>query len=123
MSAWVYLVACLAGGLGATLRWVIDTVIHARLQIRFPLGIFIVNVTGSFALGLATAALGSSEELLVIGTGLLGGYTTFSTVAVASATLADVGMRRTAAVNIIGTFVTCVLAALGGVALGQLMRA
>ena len=51
----------------------------------FPLGILIVNVTGSFALGVVTglgAAIGGADSRWIIGVGLLGGYTTFSTVSV-----------------------------------------
>ncbi len=57
----------------------------------FPWGILVVNVSGSFALGVITG-LGAAiapELSLVLGLGLLGGYTTFSTVSVETVLLAQ----------------------------------
>ena len=72
----------LAAGLGAVLRAVVDRAIGPR---AFPWGIIVVNVTGSFLLGLvaglATAHGLSSDAATVLGVGLAGGYTTWSTFA------------------------------------------
>ena len=83
MSGWLFLVTAAAGGLGAGLRFVLDGVIRSRTRVRLPLGTMTINVTGSLLLGLltglATAGIVSDGWRVALGTGLLGGYTTFST--------------------------------------------
>ncbi|MFC8681921.1 fluoride efflux transporter FluC [Microbacterium ureisolvens] len=114
------LVAALAGGVGAGLRYVLDRLLTPAGGVRFPLGIFVVNVSGSFALGVITglgAAL-APELSLVLGLGLLGGYTTFSTVSVETVLLAQRRRWRDAALNLFGTLVVAALAAGLGILLG-----
>jgi len=86
------LLIALAGGLGATARFVLDGVVARRNPFRFPLGTVVINVTGSLLLGLLTGAVvaygGADQVELVIGTGFLGGYTTFSTASVEAVRLA-----------------------------------
>jgi CrcB protein len=67
------------GALGAWLRFMVGGAITARRPSDFPFGTFAVNLTGGFTLGVLTGAGVSGDALLVFGTGLLGGYTTFST--------------------------------------------
>jgi CrcB protein len=77
-------------------------------------------VSGSFALGVITG-LGAAiapELSLVLGLGLLGGYTTFSTVSVETVLLAQRRRRRDAALNLFGTLVLAVVAAGLGLLLG-----
>lgn len=89
----------LAGGAGAVLRYALDTGVRRATQPRGPLGILLVNLIASAAIGglagagLAGAGLtslgaGDSHLGLVLATGLIGGFSTLSTVAVDSATLA-----------------------------------
>lgn len=89
----------IAGGLGALLRFVLDTAVTRVGARRFPLGTLVINVTGSFALGLVVGwgsdAL-TSDAALVVGTGLLGGYTTFSAASVEAVNLARPGNWRAA---------------------------
>jgi len=110
-----------AGGLGAGLRYLVDRLVMGRRhRDHFPLGILIVNVTGSFALGLllgAGTALMPSTLVTILGTGLLGGYTTFSTVSVESVLIADRSRRRAAA-NLVGTLALALLAAALGMLAG-----
>jgi len=70
MIAWVAMT--LAGSLGAYLRW------RATLLLA-PRGTLAVNLTGAFAAGVVTGAGVGATALLIVGTGFLGGYTTFST--------------------------------------------
>ncbi|WP_203580993.1 fluoride efflux transporter CrcB [Microbacterium hibisci] len=115
------LVAALAGGVGAGLRYVVDRLLTPTRGARFPIGIFVVNVSGSFALGLVTG-LGSTvapELSLVLGLGLLGGYTTFSTVSVETVLLAQRKQWLDAAVNLFGTLLVAALAAGLGLVLGS----
>ena len=112
------LVVALAGGAGAGLRYALDRLVPSRGG--FPLGILLVNVSGSFALGLLTGlgAVLAPEVLAVVGIGLLGGYTTFSTVSVDSVLLAERGRWWDAAANLVGTLVLAAAAAAVGIALG-----
>lgn len=74
-----WVAVALAGGLGAVLRLLIDGRVSARLGSAFPYGTTLINLSGSAALGVLTGLAASPGLLLVIGTGALGGYTTFST--------------------------------------------
>lgn len=114
------LVVAVSGGLGAALRYVVDLLLTPGEGGRFPVGILVVNVSGSFALGLLTG-LGTSvapELAVAAGMGLLGGYTTFSTVSVETVLLAQRRRWRDAALNLVGTLALAVLAAGAGLLLG-----
>lgn len=110
----------LGGGLGAGARYVMDgTIMRGRSGV-FPLGILLVNVLGSFLLGLLTG-LGPDVApawMSIIGVGVLGGFTTFSTVSTESALLAERGRRDWAWINLIGTLVLALVAAAIGFLLG-----
>jgi fluoride exporter len=67
------------GACGALARFSVGAIVTAWRPSAFPLGTFVVNLTGGFALGLLTGLGAGGHALLVLGTGLLGGYTTFST--------------------------------------------
>ncbi|WP_366917474.1 fluoride efflux transporter FluC [Microbacterium thalli] len=111
-----------AGGVGAGIRYVIDVVLTRGRSDAFPIGILVVNVTGSALLGLLTG-LGTvigADVLAVLGIGLLGGYTTFSTVSVETVRLARRGRRDWAVVNLFGTLAAAVVAAAIGMTVGGL---
>lgn len=83
--------AALFGALGAVARFRLDSAVSARLPSDFPLGTLAVNLTGSFALGVLVGASVTHRILFVLGTGFMGGYTTFSTWMVESERLGEVG--------------------------------
>lgn len=117
MNVLLLLGVAVAGGAGAGLRYAVDRLVPSH---RFPFGILIVNVTGSFVLGVVTGA-GTAlapEVALVLGVGLLGGYTTFSTVSVETVLLAERRQWREATLNLLGTLVLAAGAAAGGIAIG-----
>lgn len=123
MTGWVLIAAALAGGAGAGLRYLVDVLVVGGRLARFPLGILVVNVTGSFALGMLTglgAGFVGTDLAWVLGVGLLGGYTTFSTVSVESALLIRTGEARRGWMNALGTLVLGVVAAAAGLAVGGL---
>lgn len=123
MNPLLLLAAGAAAGAGAGLRYVTDIGAGRLLGTRFPWGILVVNVTGSFALGLVTGVFSAGELASVLGAGLLGGFTTFSAVAVETWLLGEAGRRRAAVVNAVGSVILCVGAATLGLlvsaALGQ----
>ncbi|GAB2579193.1 hypothetical protein GCM10009593_17100 [Microlunatus antarcticus] len=123
MDAAVTLVlVCAAGAVGAALRFVVDGTIRARAKMRFPLATTVINVTGSLLLGALTGlALGHGVPQLwhaVVGTGLLGGYTTFSTASFETIRLAEDRRYVAALLNGAGMLVLAVAAAAAGVAIG-----
>jgi CrcB protein len=82
----ILFLTALAGGVGGVLRFLVDTGVSRINRLRIPLGTVLVNTTACFALGLLSGfAMGFSDsETLqaVVGVGLLGGYSTFSTATV-----------------------------------------
>lgn len=119
MSPLLFIGAALAGGLGAVLRYLADLGVARLAGRRFPWGILLVNLSGSFALGLVTTALPDAAFLL--GAGLLGGYTTFSTAMLDTVALWRDGERPASAFNAIGMLVLGLLAAGLGLALGSVL--
>lgn len=82
------------GALGAHARFSIAGAITARRPGQFPLGTFVVNVTGGFVLGLLVGLSVAGDTLLLLGTGFLGSFTTFSTWMVEAERLGeDAGFR------------------------------
>ncbi len=109
------------GGIGAGARYLLDGAIIRGRKDAFPLGILVVNIVGSFLLGLlAGVPQVSPAWLAIIGTGVLGGFTTFSTVAVETVLLAQRRRRDWAWVNLLGTFLVCLVAAAVGLTIGGL---
>ena len=124
MNVWLFIGAALAGGVGAGLRYVVDVLVVGGKPARLPFGILLVNVTGSFALGLLTglgAGMIDSDLSWVLGVGLLGGYTTFSTVSAESVLLMRTGETRRGWINALGTLVLGVAAAAAGLVLGNVL--
>lgn len=121
MTPLVFLVVAVAGGVGAGARYVVDLAVTTLVGARFPWGTLVINVTGSFALGLLTGAVSDAALLAVIGTGLLGGFTTFSSVAAVSAVMATDRRGWAAATNTVGTLVLAIAAAAVGLAVGGLV--
>ncbi len=118
----IVLWVALAGGLGAVARFGLDGLVRTRVSASFPLGTVVVNVTGSFVLGLVTGltlAHAVPEELrLVVGTGFCGGYTTFSTASFETVRLVERRRTGLALLNGFGTLVATVCVAALGLWLG-----
>ena len=112
----------LAGGLGAATRFAVAEWATKRWQASFPLATLLINVTGAFALGLlTTAASASGATRLLLGTGFLGGYTTFSTLSYDSHSLFRSGQTRAAWLNTLGSVALGVVAAALGLFCGALL--
>lgn len=125
MTPLLFIALSLAGGVGAVLRLVLDGAIKARTRTAFPLGTLLINVSGSFFLGVVTQlALGGILDdawRLVIGTGLCGGFTTFSTASFETVRLVQQRRYVLASVNAVGMLVAAVGAGLLGILLGRLL--
>ncbi len=124
MSWWQWALVGVAAAVGAPLRYVIDTLVADRVGGTFPFGTLVVNVSGCFVLGLLTG-LGlyhgfSSTSGLILGTGLVGAYTTFSTFSFETLALLEEGEVRQAARNVSLSTVIGTLSAAAGLALAAL---
>lgn len=111
------LLVAVAGGVGATLRFVVDMSIPAKVRARFPWGTWLINITGSFVLGLIAGPLTGALWGPIFTVGLLGGYTTFSAASLETVSLAEDGRWGPALIYGLGTLVISVLAALVGAAI------
>lgn len=70
---------CVVGGIGAVLRFLVDRAVSARTTRPFPLGTLVVNLSGALLLGFLAGLALSPHLALLVGTGFVGSYTTFST--------------------------------------------
>lgn len=112
----------LGGGLGSALRYLADLAVRQRFG-EGPYGTFTVNVIGSFALAIlwAGAAKGtvSPELRIALGTGVLGGFTTYSTFNHDVLRFAESGAMGSAAAYLTATVVICLGAGLAGQLVGR----
>ncbi|MEU5274490.1 fluoride efflux transporter CrcB [Streptomyces hygroscopicus] len=114
----------IAGGMvGAPLRYLTDRAVQTRHDSVFPWGTFTVNVVGSAVLGLLTGvvAAGAVPERvqLLLGTGLCGALTTYSTFSYETLRLAEEGARLFAVANVVMSVAAGVGAAFAGGALAD----
>jgi CrcB protein len=89
VSVVVWLGATVLGAAGAVARFRMDSAVSSRLPSDFPLGTLVVNLTGSFGLGVLVGLAASDRVAFLLGTGFAGGYTTFSTWMVESVRLGE----------------------------------
>lgn len=113
------LAVALASGVGAVCRYAVDQAVQRRLGDGFPLGTIVVNVSGSFVLGLVVGS--GTETAAVVGAGFAGGFTTLSTWAWETFVLAESGRLRAAAINVVASFGLGLLAGAAGLGLALLL--
>ena len=112
-----------AGALGALARYGLEGWVSRRAG-SFPWGTFVVNVSGSFLLGLLVTLLGERFAVAPwvrasLTIGFLGAYTTFSTLSLESYRLLEGRSYALAGANLAGSLAAGVLALYGGVVLGR----
>ncbi len=100
---------------GAPLRWWIDRWCQARAVTPFPWGTFLVNVSGSFLLGVLVASVSSDSPLfLLLGIGFCGTFTTFSSFAWETYRLVQDGARLFGMLNVLTSLLCCLASAWAG---------
>jgi CrcB protein len=128
MAAYVWIAVGSALG-GIARHWCTD--IAARLfGVAFPWGTLLINVLGSFVIGLFFALTGvdgrfdvSTNAKLFVMVGICGGYTTFSAFSLQTLALVQEGQWSRAGAYIIGSVVLCLVAVWAGHALADALNA
>lgn len=112
-----YLLVGLGGAIGSMARYGLGQIITARYGDGFPLATLVINVTGSFLIGLFATMGGqpaSSTMRLLLMVGVCGGYTTFSSFSLQSLNLIREGHLAAAALNAILSVALCLIAVTAG---------
>ena len=114
-----------AGALGALARYLLGRFIAERANTAFPWGTFAINISGAFFIGLLFALAGQKVIAawlqVILATGFLGGYTTFSTMSWEGLQLARGGSTRQSALYLGASVALGLLAAALGIGLGWLL--
>lgn len=122
MTPLTFLLLAVAGGIGAGVRFLFDGFLRARLKTRFAWATTIINVSGSLALGFITGLtmvhMLPTDLNIVIGTGFLGGYTTFSTASYETVALIRERRYGASLISGVGMLVASVAAAAVGLWIG-----
>lgn len=112
------------GAIGSILRYSLALATHRMIATTFPLGTLVVNVLGSFAIGLAYVWLierfGIRPEMrafLIVG--VLGGFTTFSSFSLETVTLLMQASYGRAVLNVVASVAVCLVGTMLGIALGR----
>ena len=120
-----YLLVGLGGFLGANARYLVAHCIGLRYSTSFPYGTLVINVSGSFVIGLFLVLV--TERFLVhpnwrlfFSVGFLGAYTTFSTFSFESLALIQNGFWLLSLLNMVGSVVLGLTAALSGMLIARL---
>jgi CrcB protein len=120
-----YLLVGLGGFIGANARYVVARLVGALFETRFPLGTLIINVSGSFLLGVlgtlvAQKVMPNSESMrLALGVGFLGAYTTFSTFEFETHALLEDGSWLIATTNMVASLFVGLLAVRAGIVVAK----
>ncbi len=120
-----YLLVGLGGFIGANTRFVVARLVGGLFETKFPLGTFVINVSGSFLLGVlgtlvAQKVMPNSESMrLALGVGFLGAFTTFSTFEFETHALFDDGSWLTATTNIFASLFVGLLAVRAGIVVAR----
>jgi CrcB protein len=100
-----YLFVGIGGFVGSVARFWVGSYIGGKMEARFPYGTFVVNISGSFLIGLILTLMAEKTDWnpdlrYLIPIGLIGGYTTFSAFEYETFRLFQDGQLLTAALNV-----------------------
>lgn len=111
------LLATLAGGVGALVRYLLSGFVQERLDSDLPVGTLVVNLSGAFLIGIVAGTDDLQSSATLIMTGFLGGFTTFSTWMIETIRLGIPPLRSRALTNLIITLIAGVALAAAGYSL------
>jgi len=117
----------IGGALGSAARYLVDGAVYRLLPATFPYGTFVVNVTACLLFGVL---MGLGDDRLVVGSrarsflliGVLGGYSTFSTLTFETFQLLRGDEWRLALANALGQLLAGLIALWAGFVFGRLLR-
>lgn len=117
-----YLLVFLGGGIGSTLRHIVNLLSARTLGTAFPYSTFMINITGSLVMGLIAGFLAfkgdaSQNWRLFLMTGVLGGYTTFSAFSLDTAVLYERGALGLAVFYVLGSVILSIIGVFAGLAI------
>ena len=121
------LLIALGGAVGTSMRYGIGLWVTRWFGQAFPFGTLAANVLGSFLLGVVMVSVGEREVVgvplkLVLGTGVMGGFTTYSSFNLETIRLAEDGAWGRAGLYVSATLIACAVAAISGIALARSIR-
>ncbi len=120
-----FILVCAGGAIGSGARYLLVLGMSGRGAGGFPIATLLVNLSGSFLIGLVASAFDSeaisNSSRLLLGTGLLGGFTTYSAFNLETVKLFENGSSGLAIANLFVTVVACLAAGVGGLLLGRLL--
>ena len=108
-----FLLVCLGGAVGSGARYLV------ALATPAPWATLIVNIAGSFLLGLILESMPLSDVRVMLTVGVMGGFTTYSTFNYETTSYLRAGAWAAGATNVVVTLVTCLAAGLAGMAIGR----
>ena len=126
-SLFVYFIVFLGAGLGGTLRHAVNVIVPRLLGSNYPYSTILVNAGGSFIMGLMAgwfAYKGDSSQAwrLFLATGLLGGFTTFSTFSLDAALLWERGETWNVALYVLSSVTLSLGGIIGGLGVMRIME-
>jgi len=112
-------VIIVGAAIGAPVRYLLDRAVQARHESLFPWGTFVVNVLGSFVLGVLAGANPTGMVTHLVGTGFCGALTTYSTFGYETVRLVQEGARKLAVLNALASIAAGLCAAYLGLLLSR----
>ena len=120
-----FFLICLGGAIGTGARYAVAVWMARTVGTAFPYGTLLINAGGSFLLGLLmqlslSTGMISADMRLIIGTGILGGFTTYSTFNYETLALVTEDAWGAALVNVAATLIGCLVAGALGIAIARI---
>ena len=117
-----YAMVLIGGSLGSVCRFAMSSLIKRINVTEFPVATLLINMIGSFLIGLLTAAHPGNFNQLLLGTGFMGGFTTFSTFQMENVTLFQKKNYLMLFVYVLCSLVICILLSILGLHLGHFLN-
>ncbi|MBM7543908.1 fluoride efflux transporter CrcB [Periweissella beninensis] len=111
----------LGAAVGSIIRYVLTQIVKQKQKTVFPLATFVINLSGSFLLGMLLGLNSTPVVYKIFGTGLIGGYTTFSTFNTEIILLKNSDQPKMAMAYLLSSYLGGGLLAIIGWQLGKLL--
>ncbi len=112
----------IGGAFGGLVRFQLGKIISQKSNTTFPIGTFIINITGAILLGIITSINTENSVYLLLGDGFLGAYTTFSTFMYEGFNLFQKNEKMNAFIYILGSLFFGIIGYAAGFKFGKLLN-